>query len=84
MDQFKQLPEYFISQAEKLCADLLYGLESNVVLADLKDDMTNSKLGYSFVSHPSNGLDGGYARLLLRAYRTSALSTLVQLDSWLL
>ena len=67
MDQFKQLPEYFISQAEKLCADLLYGLESNVVLADLRDDMTNSKLGYSFVSHPSNGLDGGYARLLLRA-----------------
>lgn len=65
--EFRQLPEYFISQAERLCADLMYGFEPDFSLSKLKDEMTNTNPGYSFVTHPSNGLDNGFRQLLTHA-----------------
>ncbi|KJK87120.1 hypothetical protein H633G_09028 [Metarhizium anisopliae BRIP 53284] len=67
MQQFRELPEFFISKSEQFCTDLMYGLEPNIVISELKDDMINSKPGYSFVSHPANGLENGYAQLLANA-----------------
>jgi hypothetical protein len=67
MDAFRLLSDYFISQAEHLCADRMYGMGTNVILSALKDGMSNAAPGYSFVSHASNGLADGYAQLLLHA-----------------
>jgi hypothetical protein len=67
MDMFRRLPDYFISQAKNLRADFMHGLETNVVLSALRDEMNNTAPGYSFVSRASNGLANGYARLLLYA-----------------
>jgi hypothetical protein len=61
MDVFWLLPDYFILRAEQLCADLIYDLETNVVLSALKDGMSNTAPGYLFVSQPGNGLANGHA-----------------------
>ena len=83
MDGFRQLPEHFIASAEKLGTDLMYGFEPNVVLSRLKDDMVNSKPGYSFVSDPANGLGHGHAQLLSHACsRHGSLSALSGHGSW--
>ncbi|SCO92411.1 uncharacterized protein FRV6_16539 [Fusarium oxysporum] len=71
MDKFRELPEYFTSQAEELCGSLMYGLEPEIDLASVKDDLANSQSGYCFVKHPANGLESAYKELLIRAYSSS-------------
>ncbi|RBA11859.1 hypothetical protein FPRO05_14175 [Fusarium proliferatum] len=71
MDKFCELPEYFTSRAEELCGSLMYGLEPEIDLASVKDDMANSQSGYCFVKHPANGLESAYKELLIRAYSSS-------------
>jgi hypothetical protein len=71
MDKFRELPEYFTSRAEELCGSLMYGLEPDIDLASVKDDLANSQSGYCFVKHPANGLESAYKELLIRAYSSS-------------
>ncbi|KAK2684922.1 hypothetical protein QWA68_016528 [Fusarium oxysporum] len=71
MEKFRELPEYFTSRAEELCGSLMYGLEPEIDLASVKDDMANSQSGYCFVKHPANGLESAYKELLIRAYSSS-------------
>ncbi|KAG4279200.1 hypothetical protein FPRO04_13651 [Fusarium proliferatum] len=71
MDKFRELPEYFNSRAEELCGNLMYGLEPEIELASVKDDMASSQSGYCFVKHPANGLESAYKELLIRAYSSS-------------
>ncbi|KAJ9413909.1 hypothetical protein QL093DRAFT_2594845 [Fusarium oxysporum] len=71
MDKFRELPEYFTSRAEELCGSLMYGLEPEVDLVSVKDDLANSQSGYCFVKHPANGLESAYKELLIRAYSSS-------------
>ncbi|KAJ0132765.1 Pogo transposable element with ZNF domain protein [Fusarium oxysporum f. sp. albedinis] len=76
MDKFRQVPDYFISQAEEICDKLMFDLKPDIDLAMIKDDMANSSSGYSFVKHPANDLDKAYLDLLYSAYasRESKLS----------
>ncbi|RKK44817.1 hypothetical protein BFJ69_g18292, partial [Fusarium oxysporum] len=71
MDKFRELPEYFTSRAEELCGSLMYGLEPEVDLVSVKDDLANSQSGYCFLKHPANGLESAYKELLIRAYSSS-------------
>ncbi|KNB04586.1 hypothetical protein FOXG_06642 [Fusarium oxysporum f. sp. lycopersici 4287] len=71
MDKFRELPEYFTSRAEELCGSLMYGLEPEIDLASVKDDLANSQSGYCFVKHPANGLESAYKELLIQAYSSS-------------
>jgi hypothetical protein len=71
MDKFRALPVYFTSRAEELCGSLMYGLEPDIDLASVKDDLANSQSGYCFVKHPANGLESAYKELLIRAYSSS-------------
>ncbi|RFN46146.1 hypothetical protein FIE12Z_9605 [Fusarium flagelliforme] len=71
MDKFRALPEYFTSRAEELCSSLMYGLEPEIDLASVKDDLANSQSGYCFVKHPANGLESAYKELLIQAYSSS-------------
>ncbi|KAH7190647.1 hypothetical protein BKA60DRAFT_472139 [Fusarium oxysporum] len=70
-DEHCILPEYFTSRAEELCGSLIYGLEPEIDLASVKDDLANSQSGYCFVKHPANGLESAYKELLIRAYSSS-------------
>ncbi|KAH7010616.1 uncharacterized protein B0I36DRAFT_401272, partial [Microdochium trichocladiopsis] len=65
MDTFRQLSEHFIGHAEELCEQLMLGLQVDVHLERVKDDLVNAKDGFSFISHPHNKLS--HAQLLKQA-----------------
>ncbi|WZH50246.1 uncharacterized protein QYS62_011490 [Fusarium acuminatum] len=68
MNNFRKLADYFITQAEALCDQLMFGLHPHVDLSKIKDDMSSSKSGYSFINCPGNGLESAYLELLVHAY----------------
>ncbi|KAF5259757.1 hypothetical protein FOXYS1_9615 [Fusarium oxysporum] len=68
MNEFRKLPDYFITQAEALCDRLMFGIQPNVDLSTVKDDISSSKSGYSFIKYPENGLESAYLELLVHAY----------------
>ena len=70
MDSFRGLADHFISRAEELCADLLFDLDPVVDLIKIKDDMTNTQNGFSFVQHPDNGLSHAHLDLAREACTT--------------
>ncbi|KAL6789470.1 hypothetical protein GGI42DRAFT_367014 [Trichoderma sp. SZMC 28013] len=68
MGQFRLLPDYFIEQARWLCDELIFRLEPVVDLLNIKDELTNSQKGFSFVTNPQNNLREAYLDLLQQAY----------------
>ncbi|KAH7200703.1 hypothetical protein BKA60DRAFT_469783 [Fusarium oxysporum] len=67
MGQFRALTEYLIKEVNSLCNSLMFGLEPDIDLSQIKDDMTNNDNGYSFVTDPKNKLTSAYLDLLTRA-----------------
>ncbi|OWT42309.1 hypothetical protein VFPPC_18572 [Pochonia chlamydosporia 170] len=67
MGDFRLLQEYFTTQACDVCHELMFSFEPYVDLAGIRDDMTNSTAGYSFVTDPANKLEGAYLELIERA-----------------
>jgi hypothetical protein len=53
MGQFRALTEYLIKEVNSLCNSLMFGLEPDIDLSQIKDDMTNNDNGYSFVTDPT-------------------------------
>ncbi|KAH7231120.1 hypothetical protein BKA59DRAFT_363247, partial [Fusarium tricinctum] len=68
MNDFRKLPEYFITQAEVLCDRLMFEIQPDIDLSRVKDDISSTKSGHSFVNCPENGLESAYLELLVRAY----------------
>ncbi|KAL2886881.1 hypothetical protein HOO65_050002 [Ceratocystis lukuohia] len=54
MSDFRKLPHFFLTQAEELCAELMLGLQPEIDLATIKDDIVNREIGFSFIQHPAN------------------------------
>jgi hypothetical protein len=48
----------------------MYDLDPVVDLASVKDDLTNTRSGFSFVKHPDNGLVDAYLDLSVKACTT--------------
>ncbi|EWZ78938.1 hypothetical protein FOWG_16879 [Fusarium oxysporum f. sp. lycopersici MN25] len=69
MSQFRRLPEHFIKEAATLCNEMMFAWDPAIDLANITDDMTNNKEGFSFVLHPRNKLDTAYLELVHRASR---------------
>ncbi|KAL7903986.1 hypothetical protein GGI35DRAFT_247723 [Trichoderma velutinum] len=67
MGQFRLFPDYFIEEATRLCDELMCGLKPTVELTKIKDELTNSQKGYSFVTNPKNDLSEGYLELCKQA-----------------
>lgn len=84
MDGFRGLINYFISQAEELCSKLLYGLQVDIDINKLKDDISNKTPGHSFVRHPENKLEEAWKILLGRICTTNylTLSALSRNGQW--
>jgi hypothetical protein len=70
MQSFRGLADHFISKAEEYCAELLFDLDPVVDSTKIKDDMTNTRNGFSFVKHPDNGLAHAYLDLSAKACTT--------------
>ncbi|KAH7014618.1 LOW QUALITY PROTEIN: uncharacterized protein B0I36DRAFT_378241 [Microdochium trichocladiopsis] len=66
-DDLQTLSEHFIGHAEERCEQLMLGLQVDVHLERVKDDLVNAKDGFSFISHPHNKLSHAYAQLLKQA-----------------
>ncbi|KAL6408084.1 hypothetical protein AUP68_08457 [Ilyonectria robusta] len=81
MQDFRGLADYFITRAEELCDELMYGFEPHFDLSKIKDDMTNTQQGYSFVMHPDNGFESLYKDLLVRVC-TSRTGKLARQGQW--
>ncbi|KAH7471852.1 hypothetical protein FOMA001_g12951 [Fusarium oxysporum f. sp. matthiolae] len=81
MNDFRKLPDYFITQAEALCDRLMFGIQPNIDLSRIKDDITSSKSGHSFIKYPENGLESAYLELLVHAY-TAGRAGLAQDGVW--
>jgi hypothetical protein len=81
MKDFRQLADHFITRAEELCHELMFGFEPDFDICRIKDDMTNTKPGYSFVMHPENGFQDMYKDLLTRAC-TSRIGRLSRNGQW--
>ncbi|KAF4334756.1 telomere-associated helicase [Fusarium beomiforme] len=67
MGQFRALTEYLIKEVIGLCNSLMFGLEPDIDLSQIKDDMANNDNRYSFVTDPKNKLTSAYLDLLNRA-----------------
>jgi hypothetical protein len=70
MESFRRLAEHFLVKAEELCDDLMFGLNPVIDFAKVKDDLTNTQYGFSFVQHPSNKLADAYLDLSTKACTT--------------
>lgn len=81
MAQFRALPGVALGEAERLCNELLYEFQPKVDLGSIKDSLTNRQHGYSFVTHPENGLREAYMELSFKAC-TSEQSNLSKNGTW--
>ena len=67
MGQFRLFSDFFIEKAGRLCDELMFGWKPTIDLSKIKDDITNSQKGYSFVTNPNNSLSEAYLELCNRA-----------------
>jgi len=68
MQEFRRLSEYFVSQAETVCQELMFKWKPPINLAAVKDDLANRTAGFSFIHHRANRLDKAYLDLMNLAY----------------
>jgi hypothetical protein len=81
MEQFRRLPKVLLARTEALCEQLMYRWKPPCDLSSIKDDMANTTHGFSFVSHPKNGLGEAYLELSLKAC-TSQADSLLHKGRW--
>ncbi|KAH9205595.1 hypothetical protein DL95DRAFT_490499 [Leptodontidium sp. 2 PMI_412] len=61
---------FFYARATTFYEKLIYDLDLIVDLASVKNNLTNTRSGFSFIKHPNNGLVNAYLDLLIKAYTT--------------
>ncbi|RYN62353.1 hypothetical protein AA0113_g12500 [Alternaria arborescens] len=70
MDDFRRFTETFTSEAEHICQELMFGVLPPVDLGQVKDEISNTSQGFSFVHHAGNDLSEAYMQLSTRACTT--------------
>jgi len=65
--QFKEFTHRLLASAEVLVKKMMYDRLPQVDFIKLKDELCNTRRGFSFVFHPENGLTNAYLQLLTRA-----------------
>lgn len=64
MTQFRGLANHFISSVEALAGRLMLGLQPDVDLGSVVDDLADERPGFSFVQHPRNAFRRRYLDLV--------------------
>ena len=77
MGSFRQLPAYFLDQAEQLYDELMYRWRPAIDLTKIKDDLQNTSQGFSFVQYPEKNLQDAYLKLLERCCTSRQCSLLI-------
>lgn len=67
MDAFRRLPQTLLDEASRLSADLMYDWKPPLDMSCIKDDLTNTSNGFSFVTHSQNGLAQAFMKLSFKA-----------------
>lgn len=70
MDSFRCFGELFLDDAEYICRELMFDVLPCVDLSKVKDEISNTTLGFSFAQHPENHLSKAYLELSGRACTT--------------
>jgi hypothetical protein len=65
--QFRELGNRAMEAASASCDKLMYGYGPEIDLGKIRDVMSNTAQGYSFVQEPKNGLSSAYLNLSERA-----------------
>jgi hypothetical protein len=81
MIEFRNFGHSLVQRAEALCVTLMFGWLPSVNLSQIKDDMSNTACGYSFLEHPDNDLSAAYLALSTRAC-TAQGDGLLRSDRW--
>lgn len=81
MDQFRNIDRTALERARHYCSRLMYGWEPPCYLSEVKDILSNTTYGYSFVSDPANGLSDAYLELSKLACLTTT-GALMTDDDW--
>jgi hypothetical protein len=81
MEQFRSFSHSLIERCGQLCRTLMYGWEPPVQLDRIRDDMSNTQRGYSFIHHPANRLSEAHLDLFRRAC-TAPENALMRQDHW--
>ena len=81
MGDFRRFGHSLVQQAEALCQSLMFNWLPEVDLNNVKDDMSITTRGYSFVQHPANGLSLEYLKLSTRVCMAQG-NGLLRGDRW--
>ena len=65
---FRKMVTGAIRHCHRLTQEMMLGWEPTVDLSSLRDDLTNSTAGYSYLSEPANQLQSAFEQLLRRAW----------------
>jgi hypothetical protein len=67
MSEFSSFGHHLVKQGENLCKILMCDWLPEVDLNRVRDDLSNTRQGYSFIQHPTNDLTSAYLNLSTRA-----------------
>ena len=67
MEEFRAWGRHLVDQTAAACRELMYQWEPAVNLDQIRDDLCNTRQGFSFVHHPANDLSDAYLQLSMRA-----------------
>lgn len=70
MDGFRRSCEAFTDEAEHMCRELMFGVLPPVDISQVKDEIGNTRHGFSFIHHPDNQLLEAYLELSTQACTT--------------
>jgi hypothetical protein len=79
--QFRQISHDAIESAERTCGRLMYSWRPSFDLGCVKDRLSNTAQGYSFVTDLANGLSEAYLKLSRKAC-LATVDGLMTDDSW--
>jgi hypothetical protein len=81
MDSFRRFSEVFVDKAEDIRRELMFEVLPPLDLSQVKDEISNTSQGFSFVHHPGNYLSEAYLELSTRAC-TSRRNGLLREGRW--
>ncbi|KFZ24381.1 hypothetical protein V502_01138 [Pseudogymnoascus sp. VKM F-4520 (FW-2644)] len=81
MEDFRNFGHSLVRHTEALCDTLMFNWLSRVDLNRVRDEMSNTHQGYSFIQHPANDLSTAYLTLSTRAC-TAQGDGLLREDAW--
>lgn len=82
MSDFRGFSHMVLQKTQAQMSELMFAWQPEQDLTGIRDDMRNGQEGYSFVSHPDNGLQRCYGLLLRRSWSSDVQRPLQRNGQW--